>query len=277
MKIGLTGASGFVGSKLAIALREAGHGLVSLSSRSEDGLRDLPGCDAVVNLAGEPIAQRWTHAARKHIMESRVQGTRRVVDAMRRLPPQVLVNASAIGYYGSRGDEQLLETAGPGNDFLAEVATAWENEARRAEAFGVRVVCPRFGMVLGRGGALAKMVFPFKLGVGAKLGNGRQWMSWIHIDDLVRLIQFVLGDLYVRGAVNAIAPNPVTNAQFTRTLAEAVHKPAFLVIPGLVLKLALGEMSTVVLGSQRVIPQVAQRRGFEFLFPDLAGALADLL
>ena len=234
-------------------------------------------CDAVVHLAGEPVAQRWTAAARRRIRESREEGTRTLVATMRNHPPNVLVSASAVGYYGSRGDEILTEQSPAAADFLGQVAAAWEREALEAEKLGTRVVRLRIAVVLGAGGgALAKMLLPFRLGVGGRLGNGRQWMSWIHIDDLCDLILFVLRESTLRGVLNATSPHPATNAEFTQALAHAVHRPAFLPVPAFALKLAMGEMSEVLLASQRAIPQAALRAGFEFRYPDLAGALLQI-
>jgi len=231
----------------------------------------------VVHLAGEPVAQRWTAAARERIRNSRVLGTRSLVSALRHQPPAVLVSASAIGYYGSRGDEVLTEASPPGPDFLGQVSVGWEQEARVAEKFGVRVVTPRIGVVLGRGGgALAPMALPFRLGVGGRLGTGKQWMSWIHLDDLVSLIEFAATNAALSGPVNAVAPNPVTNAAFTRELAAALHRPAIFPVPALALKLLLGEMSQMLLGSQRVIPEAALRAGFQFRFAEAGQALRQI-
>ena len=239
--------------------------------------KDFAGCDAVIHLAGEPVAQRWTPQVRERIRTSRVEGTRAVVEALRENPPKVLISASAMGYYGSRGDEVLLETSAPGDDFLARVGMEWERGAFAAERFGVRVVAPRISMVLGRdGGALAKMLTPFRLGIGGRLGSGEQWVSWIHIADLTEMVAFAL-EHEVRGPINAAAPNPVTNAQFTRELARALHRPAIFPAPRFALKALFGEMAEVVLASQRVAPDAAVRAGFSFRFPDLAAALKDLL
>jgi uncharacterized protein (TIGR01777 family) len=241
------------------------------------------GCGAVVHLAGEPVAQRWTASARERILSSRVESTRSLVAALRSQPPRVLVSASAIGYYGSRGDEILTEKAAPAADFLGTVCEGWEQEARAAEQFGVRVVTLRIGVVLGStfggafrhpGGALAQMLLPFKLGVGGRLGSGRQWMSWIHLDDLTALIEFAIVNAAFSGPVNATAPNPVTNAEFTRELAAVLHRPAIFPVPAFALKLLFGEMSQVLLGSQRVIPEAALRAGFQFRYSDVGRALA---
>lgn len=276
MKVAITGASGFVGRALSERLRALGHKVTPVSLRA---LPDpFPQCDAVVHLAGEPVAQRWTKAARQRIRDSRVQGTRSLVEALRASPPAVLISASAVGYYGSRGNNILTEDATPGSDFLAKVAVRWEKEAFAAEAFGVRVVVLRIGVVLGPGGgALKKMLLPFRLGVGGRLGSGKQWMSWIHIDDLISLIEFAIATPTVSGPLNAAAPAPVTNAEFTRELARALHRPAFLPVPALALKLIFGEMSQVLLGSQRVLPEATLQAGFDFRYSDLGAALAAAL
>jgi hypothetical protein len=217
-----------------------------------------------------------------------VDGTHRVVEALARLrkPPAVLISASAIGIYGSRGEEILTESSVPAVDFLGEVATEWEREARQAEgieakaagALGIRVAMLRFGVILARdGGALKQMLLPFKLAIGGRIGGGKQWMSWIHIDDVARLISFALGNESIRGPVNAVAPNPVTNAEFTRELASALHRPAILPVPLFALRLLFGEMAEIVYASQRVTPEAALGAGFDFKFAELRPALRDLL
>lgn len=274
MNVAITGASGFVGRALSERLRAAGHSVTAISLRTQPVPEVFAGCQAVVNLAGEPVAQRWTAAARERIANSRIQGTRSLVAALRQHPPVVLVSASAVGYYGSRGDEILAEDSPPSSDFLGELAVAWEREARAAEQFGVRVVTPRIGVVLGRsGGALAQMLLPFRLGVGGRLGTGQQWMSWIALDDLISLIEFAITDAVLTGPVNAAAPNPVTNAVFTRELAAALHRPAIFPVPAFALKILFGEMSEILLGGQRAIPRAALRAGFQFRFADLSDAL----
>jgi uncharacterized protein (TIGR01777 family) len=278
MNIAITGGSGFLGRAVADRLRAEGHAVTSISLRTAPRPEIFAGCDAVVHLAGEPVAQRWTAAARERIRESRVRGTRSLVTALRDQPPRVLISASAVGYYGSRGDEILTEEAEPASDFLGQVAVDWEQEARSAEQFGVRVVMPRIGVVLGRGGgALDRMALPFRWGVGGRLGTGRQWMSWIHLDDLVALIEFAIRTPALSGAVNAVAPHPVTNAEFTRALAAALHRPALFPVPAVALKLLLGEMSQVILASQRVVPEAALRAGFRFRYSDVGPALAAAL
>lgn len=277
MKIVITGGSGFIGRAIAKRLRASAHTVTPVSLRTPPSPQIFAGCDAVVHLAGEPVAQRWTAAAKQRIMNSRVQGTRMLVAALRQQPPAALISASAIGYYGSRGDKILTEDSPPGSDFLGQVAVAWEQEAHAAEEFGVRVVTPRIGVVLGRGGgALPKMALPFQFGVGGRLGDGKQWTSWIHLDDLVALVEFSIAIAGVRGALNAVAPNPVTNAGFTRELAAALHRPAIFPVPAIALKLLLGEMSQVVLASQRVLPEAATRAGFQFRFTEIGQALRQI-
>ena len=277
MKVVITGGSGFIGRAMAERLRTGGHSVTAVSLRTPPGPEVFVGCEAVVHLAGEPVAQRWTAAAKERIRNSRVHGTRTLVAALRHQPPAVLVSASAIGYYGSRGDEVMTEDSPPGSDFLGRVAVAWEQEARAAEEFGVRVVTPRIGVVLGRGGgALPKMALPFRFGVGGRLGDGKQWTSWIHLDDLLALVEFSIATTAVRGAVNAVAPNPVTNATLTQELAAALHRPAIFPVPPIALQLLLGEMSQVALASQRVVPEAALRAGFQFRFTNLREALRQI-
>jgi uncharacterized protein len=277
MIIGLTGASGFVGRAVAERLRKSGHQVRPLSVRTPLAADALAGIDAVVHLAGEPVAQRWTADARQRILTSRVEGTRALVNAMRARPVQTLISASAVGYYGSRGDAVLTESEPAAADFLGQVAHGWEREALEAEPLGVRVTRIRIGMVLGPGGgALQKMLLPFKLGLGGPIGGGQQWMSWIHLEDLLSLIQFLLRESTVRGVFNAVSPFPVTNAEFTRALGEAVHRPAFIPVPGFAVKLLMGDVAELVLGSQRVIPDAAVRAGFTFDHPDVFGALAQI-
>ena len=277
MNITISGASGFIGSRLQTAL--AGHTIRTVGHRTGGwdpaALRDA---DAVIHLAGEPVAQRWTPAAKQRILESRVQGTRRLVEILAGLPkrPQTLVCSSAIGYYGARGDEILTESSTPGKGFLAEVCIAWEKEARAAEALGTRVVMVRTGLVLDpKGGALQRMLPAFRMGAGGRIGSGRQWMSWIHIQDLVSLMIFAL-DHPLRGPVNGVAPEPVTNSDFTRGLAAALRRPAIFPMPSAVLQLLFGEMSEMLLASQRVLPREAESAGFPFRYPTLTAALAAL-
>ncbi len=278
MNIAITGASGFLGSRLKEHLRLERHTVKDISLRGDLSPDQLAGMTAVVHLAGEPVAQRWTKDVRRKILESRREGTRKLVKALQPNPPNVLVSASAIGYYGDRGDEILTEQSPPGDGFLCDVSKAWEEEALKAADFGVRVARLRIGMVLGPGGgSLEKMVLPFKLGLGARLGNGKQWVSWIHRDDVVSLISFVIREKTLRGALNATSPNPVTNAEFTKTLAKTLHRPAIFAAPPFALKLMYGDMAKVILESQRVLPEATIASGFEFQYPDLQGALLEIL
>lgn len=291
MRITITGASGFVGTRLLTRLLADGHKLEVLGRRKPradagftpwdalDGEPRLPPSDAVVHLAGEPVAQRWTPNVKRRIRDSRVEGTKALVAAMARLDPRpaTLICASAVGYYGNRGDETLTETSPPGRGFLPETCVGWESAAESASQHGIRVVRLRIGVVLGReGGALAKMLPAFRLGAGGPLGSGRQWMPWIHADDLLGLIQFAL-QTQTSGAVNACAPNPVTNREFTKTLGAVLHRPAILPVPEFGLRLLFGEMAEILLDSQRVIPAAALAAGYRFAHPDLKNALAAAL
>ena len=298
MRVSITGGTGLIGRALARRLLELGHE-VRLTGRRQpsdlepgvsftawDALSGPPPADAVeladaiVHLAGESVAQRWTAEAKARMRASRIEGTRRLVEALAATArrPATLISASAIGIYGDRGDEWLDEDCRPGEGFLGELARDWEQAAAGARALGVRVVLVRIGIVLdARGGALKRMLTPFRWGLGARLGSGRQWMSWIHLADLVELIVFGLQHAQIEGPVNAVAPNPVTNAEFTRVLARALRRPAILRAPAFVLRAALGEMATVLLASQRVRPRAAMAAGFSFRFPELSRALADLL
>ena len=232
----------------------------------------------MVHLAGEPVGQRWSASAKRRILDSRVEGTRALLAALRERPPNVLVSASAVGYYGFRGDEILTEQSPPASDFLGQVVAAWEHEALEAEKLGVRVVRLRIGVVLGAGGgALQKMLLPFRIGFGGRLGPGTQWMSWIHLDDLVAMILFALRESTLRGVLNATSPHPVTNAEFTRALAHALHRPAVIPVPAFALRLLFGEMSEVLLGSQRAVPEAALLAGFEFRYPEIGAALIQIL
>ena len=234
-----------------------------------------------MHLAGESVAEgRWTTAQKARIRDSRVIGTRNLVQGIGQAThkPRVLVSASAVGYYGDRGDEELTESAPPADDFLAQVCIEWEREALAAEAMGVRVALARTGIVLGAGGgSLAKMLTPFKLGAGGPLGSGRQWMPWIHVADLARLYLHAADTASITGPMNAVAPNPVHNSEFTKLLARQLHRPAFMPAPYLGLRLVFGEFAQVLFASQRVIPKVALDTGFVFQYPELAGALREIL
>jgi uncharacterized protein len=235
------------------------------------------GVDTVFHLAGEPVAEgRWTAEKKRRIEASRVLGTRHLVAALARLPapPRLLVSASAVGYYGDRADAELDEGAAPGQGFLAEVCQAWEAEAQAAERHGIRVVCARLGLVLApRGGALARMLPPFRMGVGGQLGDGRQWMPWIHLDDVVGLLLHAAREDSLRGPLNVVSPAPVINAEFTRCLGRALGRPTLLSVPRLALRVAFGELSQALLSSQRVLPRAAEQSGYRFKYPELAGAL----
>lgn len=281
MNVAITGASGMIGKRLRQRVVEAGQMALPISRAAGDSAMAeiLASADAIIHLAGEPVAQRWNDSAKKRIRDSRVEGTRHLVNVMSAQThrPRVLVCASAVGYYGSRGDQILTEASSPGTDYLSRVVVEWEEAAQLAESLDIRVVRMRFGMVLGHGGALAKLLPPFRLGVGGRLGSGHQWMAWIHLEDAVNLILFALNYPAVRGAVNATAPHPVTNEEFTGRLALELHRPAILPVPVFALKLAFGEMSDMLLASQRVLPTVAKSAGFRFQYPDLHAALANLL
>jgi uncharacterized protein (TIGR01777 family) len=244
----------------------------------QSALRDV---DVVFNLAGEPVAKgRWTREKKRRIRDSRVIGTRHLVAAIADLEPRprVLVSASASGYYGDRGDEKLHEGSTAGRGFLAEVCAEWEREALAARHLGVRVVCVRTGIALAPGGgALARMLIPFRMGLGGPLGNGRQWMPWIHIEDVVGLLQHAAGDDRMKGPVNAVGPRTATNAELARALGRVLHRPAVLPIPRLMLRVVFGEMSKMLTASQRVLPRVAESCGYVFGHADLEGALADIL
>lgn len=292
MIVAVTGAGGLVGSALVSSLRASGHRVIPLVRRApragEDALRwdpssgsitpAAPALDAVIHLAGESImGLRWTAAKKQRIRESRTTATRLLVHTLVRLPkpPAVLISASAIGYYGTRGDEVLTEDSRPGTGFLADVARDWEAASAAAIAHGVRVVNPRIGVVLStRGGALAKMLTPFRLGVGGVVGDGTQWMSWIALEDVVGAIQHALATEALRGPVNAVAPGPVTNADFTRTLGRVLRRPALVPLPAFAARLAMGEMAdALLLASQRVVPARLQASGYTFRRPSLEDAL----
>jgi uncharacterized protein (TIGR01777 family) len=297
VNITISGASGFIGRRLMKLLGGNGHSFHVLSRHAGTNLpvgarlsvwdpakgpppeEAFRGADAVIHLAGEPVAQRWTDEAKRRIRESRVAGTRQLVETLARVEPRpaVLVSASAVGYYGARGDEVLTESSSPGADFLAEVCVAWEREAVAAEALGMRVARVRTGLVLaGHGGALQKMLPPFRLGLGGRLGDGRHWISWIHLDDLCAMFRFALENP-VSGALNGVSPHPVRNAEFTRALAAALHRPAVFPVPAFGLRALFGEMSEILLASQQAIPEAARRAGFEFRYPQLDAAVAGAL
>jgi len=297
MQVVISGATGFIGRHLAEQLADAGHTIAALTRDPARARVELPmvrdafawnptaepapvaalqGADAVVHLAGEPVVGRWTAAKRAAIRDSRVLGTRNLVAAMAATaePPRVFVAASAIGYYGDRGNEILTEESAPGSDFLAAVCQQWEAESLHAEDLGVRTVPLRIGIVLGPGGgALAAMLLPFRLGVGGPLGSGRQWWSWIHRDDLVGMIRFALENESLRGPCNATGPRPLPQKLFARTLGRVLHRPALLPAPAFALRTILGGFSAELLSSKRVRPARMTRAGYEFLHPELTDAL----
>ena len=277
MTVGVTGAAGFLGMLVTAELKKRGHNAYRLTRNPS--AESLASADAVIHLAGEPVFQRWTQQAKQSIYESRVNGTRNLIAAIAKnvTRPAILVCASAVGIYGSRPDEILTESSAHGSDFLARVVIDWEQAALAAESLGIRVVSLRFGIVLGKGGALRAMLLPFKLGVGGRLGSGKQWMSWIHVEDAVNLVLFALENNSVHGAFNATAPHPVTNEEFTQTLAHTLHRPAIFPVPQFGLRLLFGEMADTLVGGQRVIPAAAQAAGFQFQYPELTPALANLL
>jgi uncharacterized protein (TIGR01777 family) len=290
-RILIVGGTGFVGTRLRQMIVDRG-GKVVVATRNPSAQpvmagveyaampADLSGFDAVVNLAGEPLfGRRWNDAVKAEIRRSRVEGTRKLVDALKASAqrPTVLVNASAIGIYGDQGERLLPESAKSSVDYLAEVCTAWESEAERASELGVRVVKLRIGVVLGAGGALKQMLPPFKLGLGGPIGSGAHWMSWIHIDDLCGMILHALRDETVSGAVNGVAPGACTNKDFSKALGRALSRPAFFPVPPFMLKLMFGEVATVLTASQRCVPERALKSGYAFKYADIDGALRAIL
>jgi uncharacterized protein len=297
MKIVISGSHGLVGTALGELLTRDGHEVIRLVRHAraigapevewhpEKGIIDkeqLEGVEAVVHLAGENIAEgRWTPEKKQAIRDSRVKGTVLLSETLATLrnPPAVFLSASAIGYYGNRGDELLTETSAPGNDFLAHVCEEWEKATKPAADKGIRTVHTRFGIILAKeGGALAKMLTPFRMGIGGRIGDGKQWMSWIALDDVCGAIRFLINDRFVSGPVNFVAPHPVTNAEFTKTLGRVLSRPTFFPIPAFGVRLAFGEMAdALLLTSQRVEPEVLKARGFGFQFPRLELALKHIL
>jgi uncharacterized protein (TIGR01777 family) len=299
MKVTVTGASGLIGSRLARALRARGDEVTVLSRSPERAAQELgvnampweplegpapaaalAGRDAVVHLAGENVAQRWSATAKASIRASRETGTRNLVEGLRAADPRpaTLVSSSAVGYYGSRGDEVLDESAPPGDDFLAEVCAAWEREAERASELGIRGVRIRTGVVLDRrGGALGRMLPFFRAGVGGPVAGGRQYMPWIHADDVVGLYLAAIDDAALSGPVNASAPEPVTNGEFSRALGRALRRPAILPVPAAALRVLYGDMAEIVTEGQRAVPRRALEHGYRFEHPQLDEALRDAL
>jgi len=301
MNILITGATGFLGRRLCEALHRAGHTLRALARDPAaakqrvphlqevflwNPLRELPpaqaleSCGAVINLSGESVAGRWTAAKKQMIRDSRVLGTRNLVEALSKLDarPQVLVSASAIGYYGDRGEEMLTEESVPGSDFLAQVCREWEGEALKAESFGMRVVRLRIGFVLGPGGGALPALLPlFRVGLGGPLGSGKQFWSWVHRDDVVGTITYALEKSDLRGPINVAAPQSVRQKEFAQVLGRVLRRPAFLPTPAFALQLVLGEFASELLSSKRVVPQQLQQQGYQFRFRELEPALRDIL
>ena len=305
MKVAITGATGFVGSRLVERLHKEGDRIVVLTRNTSSAQKVFPpgtfpnveivaytptvsgawqdaiaGCDGVVNLAGEPIAEeRWTPEQKQKILSSRQLGTQKIVEAIANAHPKpsVLINASAVGYYGTSETATFEETSSSGNDFLAQVCQAWEAEAQKVKDAGVRLVILRLGVVLGSGGALGKMITPFKLFAGGPLGSGRQWLSWIHLDDLVNLILQALTNPEMEGVYNATAPNPVHMAQLSQTLGQVMQRPSWLPVPGFALEALLGDGAMVVLEGQQVLPKRTLEAGFEYEYPDLLPALTQII
>ena len=297
MKLLLSGSHGLVGKALSKSLTKDGYEVINLVRRDRvygkpeiewhpnKGLLDasqIEGFDAVVHLAGESIASgRWTDEKKRRIRESRVQGTTLLSQALARLsrPPLRFICASAIGYYGSRGDEVLTEESRAGNDFLSEVCVEWERATQPASEKGINTCMTRFGIILDKeGGALEKMLTPFRLGLGGKIGDGKQWMSWIALNDVVSALGFLLESSSMHGPVNIVAPNPVTNADFTKTLGKVLSRPTFLSVPAFAARLAFGEMADgLLLSSAKVEPRKLKDEGFKYRFPNLDAALSEVL
>ena len=299
MNLVITGASGFIGSNLVESVWKESHTLKLLSRKPliganaprkewmywEPGVpgewgRSINGADGIIHLAGEPIAaKRWSAAQKEKISASRIETTKALVDAIGKAKskPKFLISSSAVGYYGPHGDETLTEESAPGSDYLARVCVDWEAEAKKAEAQGVRVVLLRTGIVLAKGqGALAKMVPPFKFFFGGPLGSGKQWMPWIHIEDVVGLIIFLMEQEEDRGAFNVTAPNPVTMEDFCKAIGAAVNRPSWANVPASMLSLLVGEMADMLLSGQRAMPQAALRSGYEFKFRNVREAIESL-
>ncbi len=291
MKVIVAGGSGWLGRALSSSLASDGHQVIVLSRQIRPGAAtrrwdgrilgpwadEIDGANAIVNLSGESIgARRWGPPRKRVLLESRTQPTHALVAAIERAAhcPAVLVNQSAVGYYGDRGDEAISEADPPGADFLAQLVVQWETEARAAEALGVRVVLTRTGVVIGPGGgALAQMALPFRRFIGGPIGSGRQWFPWVHIDDVVGLLRWAIERPEASGPINVVAPEPVTLKTFADTLGRVLHRPSWLPVPRLPLRIALGEIADALMVSQRVVPQAAQRLGYRFHEPTLLSAL----
>ncbi|NCQ90949.1 MAG: TIGR01777 family protein [Microcystis aeruginosa LG13-03] len=312
MKIAITGATGFVGSRLVVKLYDRGDDILILTrnpdkagriypksiypkieiipyiaTESGDWQKEISGCDAVINLAGEPISERWTGEAKRAIIASREIGTEKIVEAISRSErvatamadqkPKVLINSSAIGYYGTSETASFDENSPPGDDFLADVCKKWETAAQKVKDYGTRLVILRTGIVLGNGGALGKMIPPFKLFAGGPIGSGRQWFSWIHRDDLINLIIYCLDRQGISGTFNATAPNPVRMKEFCQILGEVMNRPSWLPVPDFALEILLGEGAKIVLEGQEVLPKATQAIGFDYRYPNLEAALEEIV
>ncbi len=294
MRIFITGANGFVGTNLCRSFVKQGHQVSGLirgegkqlpegvsrvigeSTKPGKWQESVRGHDVLINLAGASIFKRWDNEYKQLLRDSRLLTTKNLVEAIPKEsgPKMVMLSTSAVGYYGSRGEEELDEKAPAGDDFLARLAIDWENEAFKAREKGVRVVITRFGIVLGKdGGALEQMTMPFRFFVGGPLGNGRQWFSWIHIEDLIRAALFVISRPDIDGAVNFTAPDPIRNKDLAKAIGTVVHRPSFMPAPAFMIKLLMGELGSVILNGQRVVPGVLQSKGFKFNFPDVETAL----
>jgi uncharacterized protein len=300
MKVAVVGGTGFIGTRLIERLQAEGHQVVLLVRNRSKAQSQFPkaevveyspkqsgpwqqsisGCDGVINLAGEPLATRWNDSIKKEVLESRTLGTQKIVEAIAQANPKpsVLINASAVGYYGTSETATFQETSSPGDDFLAYVCKEWEAEAEKVKASGTRLVIIRIGIVLGPdGGVLARMMLPFQVFAGGPLGSGEQWVSWIHRDDLVNLILKALTDPAVAGIFNGTAPNPVRMGELCQVLGKIVKRPSWLPVPGFALELLLGEAAKLVLEGQQVLPQQTQATGFQFQYPTLQTALKQIV
>lgn len=297
MNIAMTGGTGFAGSHLTDLLTEEGHTVYILTRSPEkhedtsqihyiewlqEGAqpeKELPSVDAFINLAGESLFGYWTEKKKKKIRESRLKVTNRVIDLIGKMDqkPEVLINASAMAYYGPSGSEMFTEkTTKPGKDFLAQVTVEWEEAAKKAENHGVRTVLARFGLILGEEGALPLMSLPFKLFVGGKVGNGEQYMSWVHIKDAIRMLYFAVTEKSISGPMNVMAPSPKRNKEFSKDLAEVLNRPYWFTVPAPLIKTALGEMSMLVVEGQYIYPAKAENAGFSFAYPELKPALKEI-
>ncbi len=294
----ILGGTGFIGSFLIRLLTDMGEQVTALTRdeskvkikspnlslvkgdplKPGDWQKQIAGSDTVINLVGSPIMTQWTEQAKKVILSSRLDSTANVVSAMQELEPRTFICANAVGYYGPRKDEPVDERSAPGKDFLAQVSLKWQDEAQAAESSAHRVVIPRFAAVLGPGGgAMAQMLSVFRLGLGGKLGSGKQWFPWVHIFDLARALHFLSIKNEIKGPVNICSPQQITNEQFTRAMSKVLHRPALFRVPGVALRLKYGEVGNVLLTGQRCVPKVLMESGFEFKFPEIERALADIV